>query len=81
MKKAVALKYNQERDNAPKVVAKGAGVVADKIIEIAKKHGVPIEENAPLVDALFRVELNKEIPPELYLAVAEVLAFVYSKRR
>ncbi len=81
MKKAVALRYNQERDNAPRVVAKGAGVLADKIIEIAKRHGVPVEENTPLADALFRVELNKEIPPELYLAVAEVLAFVYSKRR
>ena len=79
MKKAVALRYKPDRDNAPKVVAKGAGELAKRIIEIAKKHGIPVEENAPLADVLFKLELNQEIPPELYLAVAEILAFVYRR--
>ncbi len=79
MKKAVALKYKPDKDNAPKVVAKGAGELAKRIIEIAKKHGIPVEENAPLAYMLFKLELNQEIPPELYLAVAEVLAFVYRR--
>ncbi len=81
MKKAVALKYDSKKDPAPKVVAKGAGSLAEKILEIARKHGIPIQENAPLADALFRLDLGQEIPPELYLAVAEVLAFVYSRRK
>ena len=81
MKKAVALRYKRGEDRAPKVVAKGAGSLAEKIIEIAKKHNIPIEENPSLADALFRLELDQEIPPELYMAVAEVLAFVYSHRK
>ncbi|BAT72086.1 flagellar biosynthesis protein FlhB [Thermosulfidibacter takaii ABI70S6] len=81
MKKAVALRYKLGQDEVPKVVAKGAGKLAEKILEIAKKHNIPIEKNAPLVNTLYRIELGSEIPPELYVAVAEVLAFVYSKRR
>ena len=80
MKKAVALKYRPGEDNAPKVVAKGAGVLAERIIELAREAGVPVEENPSLAELLYRVELNAEIPPELYLAVAEVLAFVYGRR-
>ena len=79
-KKAVAIKYDVKRDAAPKVVAKGAGLLAEKIIEIAKRHGIPVEEDAPLVNALYRVDVGAEIPPELYIAVAEILAFVYSSR-
>jgi flagellar biosynthesis protein len=61
----------------PKVVAKGDGVVAQKIIEFAQEKGIPVQSNETLVDALMQVELSKEIPPELYQAVAEVLAFIY----
>ena len=71
---AVALHY--EKPGAPRVVAKGAGIVGEKIIETAKAHGVPIEENAGLAAALSEVELGDEIPLELYKAVAEVLAFL-----
>jgi len=71
---AVALHY--DRAGAPRVVAKGRGAIGARIIEIAKEHGVPIEENEVLAGALSNVELGDEIPAELYKAVAEVLVFV-----
>ena len=71
---AVALHY--EKPGAPRVIAKGAGFIGEKIIETAKEHGVPIEENASLAAALSEVELGDEIPLELYKAVAEVLVFL-----
>ncbi len=79
--KAVALRYKpQEGDEAPKLVAKGRGEVARKIIELAKEHGVPVQEDPALVELLLRLDLSEEIPPELYEVVAKVLAFVYSLR-
>ena len=71
---AVALVY--EKPNAPRVDAKGSGEIGRKIIETAEQHGVPIEKNAGLAAALAGVELEQEIPVELYKAVAEVLGFV-----
>jgi flagellar biosynthesis protein len=71
---AVALHY--DRAGAPRVVAKGKGVIGAKIIEVAQAHDVPIEENEILAGALSNVELGDEIPAELYKAVAEVLVFV-----
>jgi flagellar biosynthesis protein len=71
---AVALHY--EKPGAPRVVAKGRGKVGQKIIDTAKAHGVPIEENAGLAEALAQVELEDEIPETLYRAVAEVLVFI-----
>ena len=73
--KAAALVYDQA--GAPRIVAKGAGGVARTIIEAAKAEGIPIQKNELLVEALMQVELTKEIPPQLYRAVAEILAFVY----
>ena len=75
--KAVALKYDQKKDNAPKVIAKGRGEIAEKIIEIAKAHNLPLYEDQNLVQILEALELEAEIPPDLYRAVAEVLAFIY----
>jgi len=75
--KAVALKYNQEKNNAPKVIAKGRGEMAEKIIEIAKANRLPLYEDKNLVSILETLEVESEIPPELYRAVAEVLAFIY----
>ena len=75
--KAVALKYDQKRDRAPKVVAKGRGLVAEKIIDVAREHHVPLYEDKNLIQILDALELETEIPPELYRAVAEVLAFIY----
>jgi flagellar biosynthesis protein len=71
---AVALHY--DRSGAPRVVAKGRGSLGERIIEVARAHDVPIEENEVLAGALAHVELGDEIPAELYKAVAEVLVFV-----
>ncbi len=76
--KAAALKYRHGKDSAPKLVAKGKGKVAEKIIEIAKAHGIPVQEDEELVEFLSMLDLYQEIPPELYRAVAEILAFIYS---
>jgi flagellar biosynthesis protein len=75
--KAVALKYEVEKDSAPRVVAKGRDFIAEKIIETAKAHNVPLYEDKNLVQVLEALDLDTEIPPELYRAVAEVLAFIY----
>jgi flagellar biosynthesis protein len=75
--KAVALKYEKEKDAAPRIVAKGRGSVAEKIIETARAHNVPLHEDKNLVQVLEALDLETEIPPELYRAVAEVLAFIY----
>jgi flagellar biosynthesis protein len=71
---AVALHY--DRTGAPRVVAKGRGSIGARIVEIARAHDIPIEENEVLAGALSNVELGDEIPAELYKAVAEVLIFV-----
>jgi flagellar biosynthesis protein len=76
--KAAALKYNAQADSAPRVKAKGVGAVAEKIIQIARDHNVPIREDPDLVALLVQLDLEQEIPPELYKIVAEILAFVYS---
>ena len=79
--KAVALKYDKDKDAAPRVVAKGRGEVAQKIIETAKAFHVPLVEDENLVQVLEAFDLETQIPPELYYAVAEVLAFVYRMNR
>lgn len=78
MTKAAALKYNRELDNAPKVVAKGKGESAENIIKIAQLHEVPIKRDEDLVELLSKVEIDKEIPPNLYKAVAEIFSFIYN---
>lgn len=76
---AVALKYEQNKGKAPVVVAKGEDYLAARIKEAARENNVEIVENKPLARMLYyNVELDEEIPPELYQAVAEVLAFVYN---
>ena len=76
-KMAVALRYQSEQDRAPRIVAKGRGHVAGRILELAKEHGVAIYEDPDLVQVLSKIELNKHIPEELYQAVIEVLIYVY----
>ncbi len=78
IKKAVALRYDREQDDAPTVTAKGQGKVAENIIELAREHGIPIKDDPDLVEVLASLEIDQEIPPEIYVAVAELLAFVYS---
>jgi flagellar biosynthesis protein len=75
--KAVALKYDPQKNRAPKIVAKGRGAIAEKIVAIAKANNVAFYENKNLADILEALDLEIEIPPELYRAVAEVLAFIY----
>lgn len=75
---AVALKYDGER--APKVTAKGTGVSAEKILEIAEQHGIPLQSNPELSKILAEVPLGEEIPQNLYVAVAEVISFAYFLR-
>jgi len=77
-KKAVALKYDREKDDAPKVKASGQGIIADKIIELAREHGVPIHDDPDLVEVLASLDIDQEIPSDVYVAVAELLAFIYS---
>lgn len=76
-KKAVALQYSPGIDAAPKVIAKGKGYVAENILAAAQKNVIPVYQNKSLVNLLMALELDKEIPAELYTTVAEVLAYVY----
>lgn len=79
---AVALRYDRARMSAPRVVAKGAFLIAERIVEVARAHGVPVIQNVALARALYSgVQIDQEIPPALYHAVAEVLAFVFSLKR
>lgn len=80
-KNAVALRYNPDGDGAPVVVAKGKGAIADKIIELAKANGVAVREDKALVTVLSKLDLDREIPPQLYAAVAAILAFLYRTNR
>ena len=77
LRQAVALRYDSEQDQAPRVVAKGRGPIAEKIIQAAKAHGVPLVADAGLSDLLEEIDLDTQIPPQFYQAVAEILAFVY----
>lgn len=77
-KKAVAVQYDRQTMIAPKIVAKGQGIVADNIIEQAVLYNVPVYQNKSLAGLLMALELDREIPADLYKAVAEVLVFVYN---
>jgi flagellar biosynthetic protein FlhB len=78
---AVAIQYNAGEMSAPKVVAKGAHRIAERIVSLARENQVPVVQNIPIARALYRtVEIDQEVPPHLYVALAEVLAYVYSLR-
>ncbi|MDO9462928.1 MAG: EscU/YscU/HrcU family type III secretion system export apparatus switch protein [Deltaproteobacteria bacterium] len=77
IKRAVSLRYEPDKDRAPKVTAKGQGVIADKIIALAKENNIPIHEDPDLVEILSKLDLEEDIPPTVYVLVAEILAFVY----
>ncbi|QJA05712.1 hypothetical protein FVE67_02375 [Thermosulfurimonas marina] len=80
-KRAVALKYEPEEDRAPRVVAKGRGYLAELILEVAREHGIPIRRDTELLEKLYHLEIEAEIPPELYEAVAVILAWAYRLNR
>lgn len=75
MKQAIALEYNPSED-APKVIASGQGILAERIIEKAKESNVPLHRDDSLAETLSRLEIGEMIPPELYEVVAEILVFV-----
>ncbi len=75
---AAALEYDNRKDAAPKVIAKGRGAIAERIIELARKNNVPIKSDPALIQILSKLDIDEQIPIELYRAVAEILAFVYS---
>lgn len=81
MRKAVALKYEPGERTAPVLVAKGQGMIADRILEKAKESGVPVQQDSSLVEVLSKLDVDQEIPPELYALVAEILTFVYQSDR
>lgn len=77
-KRAVALKYEPAEDRAPRVIGKGRGTVAEKLLEVAARHHVPVYEDSELTQLLDALDLDREIPTELYRAVAEVMVFIYN---
>ena len=79
--KAAALRYDTDKENAPRLVAKGEGKTAENIIKIAQLHDLPIKKDEDLIELLSNVELDKEVPDALYKAVAEVFSFVYKVSR
>lgn len=81
IRRAVALKYEPGEQTTPVVVAKGNGLIADQILEQAKLNGVPVQEDASLVEVLSKLDIDQEIPSELFALVAEVLSFVYQSDR
>lgn len=75
---AAAIQYDGRKDAAPRVVAKGRGEIAEKIIALAKENNIPLKSDPGLVQILSKLDIDEQIPVELYMAVAEILAFVYS---
>lgn len=75
--RAIAIKYDVKKDKAPKIIATGRGTIAEEILKIAEENKVPLYEDDSLTDLLSKLDVESEIPPELYTLVAEVLAFVY----
>jgi flagellar biosynthesis protein len=80
-KKAVALQYRPGEDAAPKITAKGSGLVADRLIDMARMHGIPVKSDPDLVAVLSKLDIEAQIPPGIYIVVAELLAFVYALNR
>ena len=78
---AAALEYDSQRDAAPRVVAQGRGAIAEKIIALGRQHNIPIHSDPGLVQLLSKLEIDEQIPMELYRAVAEILAFVYQTNK
>lgn len=80
-KKAVALKYVPDERQAPVITAKGKGYVAEEILKKAREYGVPVQQDPSLVEVLSKLDIDQEIPAELYQLVAEILSFVYRTDR
>ena len=79
--KAVALGYDEKKDNAPKVLASGKGLIAEKIIEIARDNNIPMHRNADLVEILSLLEIDESIPIEVYSVVAKIFTYIYEQNQ
>ncbi len=79
--KAIAMSYDETEEEAPRVRAKGAGELAERIVTSAEKHNIPLYEDPDLAALLFQLDLDRQIPVSLYEAVAEVFAFLYRLNR
>lgn len=77
IQKAAAIKYDIDKDNAPKLVAKGKGETASNIIRIAQDNNIPIKKDEDLIELLSQIDIDKEIPTSMYKAVAEIFSFIY----
>ena len=77
MKKAIGIRYKEEKDSAPKIIAKGQGKLAEKIIKIAEENGIHIKKDKNLLEILYKMDIAEEIPEELYEVLAEILTYVY----
>ncbi|WP_010322319.1 EscU/YscU/HrcU family type III secretion system export apparatus switch protein [Marinobacterium stanieri] len=80
-KSAVALRYDSDAGTAPRVVAKGHGLIAEQILALAEQHDIHIHQSPELIEVLIRLELGEEIPEALYRAIAEVIAFAYGLKK
>ena len=78
---AVALRYLQGKEEAPRIIAKGKGYLAERILDLARRHGIPIHPDTDLAEVLVKLDVDQLIPPDLYRAVAEILAFLYRKNK
>lgn len=76
-KQAVALRYEPKKDRAPKIAGKGRGYLAERILVLARRYDIPIRQDKDLLQILSRLDLHQEVPPEVYKAVAEIVAFIY----
>jgi flagellar biosynthesis protein len=74
---AIALKYEKEKDLAPRVTAKGKGPIAEKILQLARENNIEIQKDKPLADILALIDINSPIPAQAYIAVAEILSYIY----
>jgi flagellar biosynthesis protein len=75
--RAAAISYDSDADIAPKVRASGQGAIAEKIVQIAREAGIPIQEDPALAEILSRIDPGEDVPPDTYLAIAEILVFIY----
>ena len=76
-RRAAALRYDRDESPVPRVVTRGDGLLAERILAIAREHNIPIHQDPALVNVLSQLDLDEQIPPALYLAIAEVLSFLY----
>jgi flagellar biosynthesis protein len=76
-RRAVILRYDPKRDRTPKIAGTGQGLVAERILELARQFHIPVRQDKNLIQILARLEVHQEIPPEIYKAIAEIFAFVY----